>query len=291
MDVVAGLGVCLRSNSGILLSTIVEAYAILSSCGYRFIETEPELVVIVISRLVASNNHNTTRAINTHTVGNLGVDHLSGIVANVYLGEEATHVFTFHVAVVDQVSPAYLLGFALTLNFHALDGNVCPVGSLDGVQMGIALLLHHQFQVNGIGATVLREVLRRPTALGVVNKMGLCLILIPLTFGHITIEEETGSSIGHRDNELCEKRQVGIVVHIAVTVGQTCRRTDDPSALGIARRLGVNTPAIPCAERNLLKGDDLACTYIHCTEQTKNQRKKHFVSFLHCVKILIQLIS
>ena len=291
VDVVAGFGVCLRRNCGILLSTIVEAYAILSSCGYRFIEAEPELVVIVIGCLVASSNHNTARAVDTHTVGNLGVNHLSGIVTNVYLGKEAAHVVAFHVAVVDQVGPAYLLGLALTLNFHALDVNVCPVGSLDGVQMGKALLLDHQFQVDGVCVTVLREILRRPTASGVVNKMGLCLILIPLTLGHITVKEKAGCSIGHRDNELCEKRQVGIVVHIAVTVGQTCRRTDDPSALGIARRLGVNTPAIPCAERNLLKGDYLACTYIHCAEQAKNQRKKHFVSFLHCVKILIQIIS
>ena len=155
MDVVTGFSVCLRANRSRCIGTVVERETILGIGSHHLVEAEPELVVPCVGLLGCGIHHNTARAVETNTVGD--DRRLRSTLVN--LGEEAADVVAFHVAVVNQVNPANLLGLANRLNFHALDDHIGPVGTLDGMQVAETLVLGHLLQVDSIGITLLEEVL------------------------------------------------------------------------------------------------------------------------------------
>ena len=149
----------LCTGLGRSVGTIVERYAILGIGGHNLVETEPELVVPSVRLLSSSLDDDTTRTIHTNTIGN--DRRLGSALGN--LREEAAHVVAFHVAVVNQVDPANLLSLANSLELHALDSNISPVGTLDSVQVAETLVLRDLLQVNDVSVAFLIEVLGSPS--------------------------------------------------------------------------------------------------------------------------------
>ena len=164
--------------------------------------------------------------------------------------------------------------------------------------MAEALVLGHLLQIHSVGVhTIEREVLVRPTAFRVVNQVRLSFSSIPLTFIHITVEEETGSTLSTYYDQLRVHRQVGITIHSGITIRLTNGLIKDERTPGTAvarisiqsRPLSVlgsiSTPQ-PCfvsPERNLSQRNEIGCRRIHCTQCTEHQSKKHSVSFSHVV--------
>ena len=197
VDVITRLHMRLCIDSSINSGAIVEFHTILRSLGKNFGQINPELRIPVLCGIVGGLHHDATALVNTDTIIDDRRQHLS---RRSLLGEEATHVVAFHVTVGDKVGPAHHLSLALAFEFHAGDGDICPVGTLDGMQVGEALLLCHFLQVNDVSLTLYSEEAVGPSTLRVLQKVRLGFVGIVLSLINRTIEKEARSTL--RDSHI-----------------------------------------------------------------------------------------
>ena len=197
VDVITRLVMRLSIDSSINGRAIVELHAILGSFRKNLGEVDPELRIPVLCGIVGSLHHDTTALVDTDTIIDDRRQHLGG---GSLFGEEAAHVVAFHVTVGDKVGPSHHLGFALALKLHAGDGDICPVGTLDGMQVGEALLLGHFLQVDDVSLAINSEETVSPSPLRVLQKVGLSFVGIVLSLINRTIEKEARSTL--RDSHI-----------------------------------------------------------------------------------------
>ena len=141
---------CLSRGFCIGISSIVKRYTILCTGRNNLREAEPELVIPSVGLFLCCFNLNTTASINSFTI----YDDRRLRIALIHFSEEATNIITFHITVDDKVSPTYSRRIFSLFHFHACHCHICPVGTLDTMQVTEALILDDCFNVNNISSVL-----------------------------------------------------------------------------------------------------------------------------------------
>ena len=182
---------------------VVERDAILRTNGHVLVEAEPELGVVVVSNLGGRIDNDTLAVVHTNLRRDGSGRRRS---SRILLDEETADIVAFHVAVVDHVHPTNLHGLRTEFNFHAENGHVLPVGTLDGVQIGKAEVLHDLLQVDSIGSYALslflRDIVVYPSVLRILKQFRCAYVSVPLTTILCSVHQDTRRTISSRDNQL-----------------------------------------------------------------------------------------